>query len=153
MGITRRIQRIIKGYMKTARERLDDLEAELARREMEDDLHPGDAGGAKLPGTATPAPAGYSPITTGQDKVPDAEQLSADRQMSFRLLGLPPNATLEQLETTYAHLMKRADPTRFPEGSEERKRAEDIRHKIESAYRAVRDYMDSTYARMRRINL
>ncbi len=42
MGITRRIRRIIKGYMKTARERLDELEAELnARRELEDYLEPG----------------------------------------------------------------------------------------------------------------
>lgn len=153
MGITRRIRRIIKGYMKTARERLDDLEAELARRELEEHLQPGGAGGAKPPETATSAPSGASSVATGQNSVSDAEQLPADVQTSFRLLGLPPNATLEQLETTYAHLMKRADPTRFPEGSEERKRAEEVRHKIESAYRAVRDYMDSTYARMRRINL
>lgn len=145
MGITRRIRRIIKGYMKTARERLDDLEAELARRELEEHLQPGE--------TTTSAPSGSSSVATGQNSVPDAEPLPADVQTSFRLLGLPPNATLEQLETTYAHLMKRADPTRFPEGSEERRRAEEIRHKIESAYRAARDYMDSTYARMRRINL
>ncbi|MGQ9488609.1 MAG: J domain-containing protein [Armatimonadota bacterium] len=153
MGIARRIRRIIKGYMKTARERLDDLEAELARRELEEHLQPGGAGGAKLPETAIPTPTDTSPVAPGQDRAPDTDHLPADVQTSFRLLGLPPGATLEQLETTYTQLMKRADPARFPEGSEERKRAEEIRHKIESAYRAVRDYMDSTYARMRRINL
>lgn len=146
MGIARRIRRIIKGYMKTARERLDDLEAELARRELEEHLEPG--------GDKAIRPAETSVQVPKQTPTPvQSEQMPADLEASFRLLGLPSNATLEQLEATYKNLMKRADPTRFPEGSEERRRAEEIQRKIETAYRAIRDHIDSTYARMKRINL
>lgn len=153
MGFARRIRRIIKGYMKTARERLDDLEVELARRELEEHLEPGGAiGTTPTEGShvlkQTPAP-NASPTSAPQP----SEQTPVNLEAYFRLLGLPPNATLEQLETTYANLMKRADPTRFPEGSVDRRRAEEIQRKIETAYRAIRDHMDSTYARMRRINL
>lgn len=147
MGIARRIRRIIKGYMKTARERLDDLEAELARRELEEYLEPGG-------GTKVTRPAETSAQVPKQTPTPvQSEQMPADLEASFRLLGLPSNATLEQLEATYKNLMKRADPTRFPEGSEERRRAEEIQRKIETACRAIRDHIDSTYARMKRINL
>lgn len=150
MGITRRIRRIIKGYMKTARERLDELEAELnARRELEDYLEPGG-------GTPETAPAQtrstQPPVEQGR-ATSSAPPMSSDLLAHFRLLGIPPNADIHQAQEAYKRLMERAKPERFPEGSEERQRAERIRQKIQQAYDAVRQYLDPTSARFDRLEI
>lgn len=164
MGITRRIRRIIKGYMKTARERLDELEAELnARRELEDYLEPGGSTGVNLPPeTALPpadAPAAASETRTMQPSVEqgtiksNAPQMPSDLLAHFRLLGIPPNADIRQAQEAYKQLMERANPERFPEGSEERRRAEQICQRIQQAYDAVRQYLDPTSARFDRLEI
>ncbi len=154
MGITRRIKRIAKAYLRSARQRLDDLEAELARRELEEALQPG--------GGLRDEPLTLDPVTSvGQTTSPSrAGEVSAqsdaaafDLSSCYRLLGLPEDATLEQLETTYDNLMKRADPSRFSEGTEERKRAEAIQQKVRVAYRKIREQIDPTFARVSRIDL
>ncbi len=164
MGITRRIRRILKGYMKTARERLDELEAELnARRELEDYLEPGSGATANLPPEAALPPAD-TPVTsspTRSTRTPAEQgsaagntlQMSADLLAHFRLLGIPPNADLRQAREAYQQLMARANPQRFPEGSDERRRAEQICQRIQQAYDAVRQYLDPTSARFDRLEI
>lgn len=161
MGITRRIQRIIKGYMKTARERLDELEAELnARRELEDYLEPG--GGINLPPESTLPPADTKGSVPTRSTQPSAEQgsipsgtaqMPSDLLAHFRLLGIPPNADIRQAQEAYKQLMERAKPERFPEGSEERRRAQQICQRIQQAYDAVRQYLDPTSARFDRLEI
>lgn len=160
MGMARRIGRIVKGYMKSARERLDELEAELnARRELEEYLEPGGGSGGPLPPdstarTSTEVPPVRTPPTTRQEGAPaSAPPLSEDLQAHFRLLGIPPNADLRQAQEAYRQLMERADPERFPEGSEERRRAEQIRQRIQEAYDAVRHHLDPTSARFDRLEI
>lgn len=162
MGIPRRIRRIIKGYMKTARERLDDLEAELnARRELEEYLEPG--GGTSMPPdialppfdtpkSAPPARSTQPSVEQGTTKS-DAPQVTSDLLAHFRLLGIPPNADIRQAQEAYKQLMERANPERFPEGSEERRRAEQICQRIQQAYDAVRQYLDPTSARFDRLEI
>lgn len=154
MGMTRRIKRIAKAYLRSARQRLDDLEAELARRELEEALQPG-GGLHDEPRTSDPV------MSVGQPALPSragetstrSDTPDFDLPTCYRLLGLPEDATLEQLETIYNNLMQRADPSRFPEGSEERKRAEAIQQKVKLAYRRIREQIDPTFARVSRIDL
>ncbi|GBC95089.1 hypothetical protein HRbin16_00876 [bacterium HR16] len=155
MGITRRIRRIIKGYMKTARERLDELEAELnARRELEDYLEPGSGIDVHLPPETAPPQARSTqpPLEQGR-ATSSAPPMSSDILAHFRLLGIPPNADLHQAQEAYKRLMERAKPGRFPEGSEERQRAEQICQRIQQAYDAVRQYLDPTSARFDRLEI
>ncbi len=153
MGFTRRIQRIIKGYMKSARERLDDLEAELARRELEESLEPGRRLEPQPQPSARPTSVSeVPPAPATRHETAGTTEAPGDLLAHYRLLGLPPNASLDDLERAYQSLMRRADPNRFPEGSEERRRAEEIRRRIQTAYTAIRDHMDATYARFKRIN-
>ncbi|MCS6829950.1 MAG: J domain-containing protein [Armatimonadota bacterium] len=164
MGITRRIRRIIKGYVKTARERLDELEAELnARRELEEYLEPAGSTGAKpMPETATP-PTGSAPTASQtraaqtpmerQTAAGNSQQMSADLLAHFRLLGIPPNADMRKAQEAYEQLMERANPERFPEGSEERRRAEQIRQRIQQAYDAIKQHLDPTSARFDRLEI
>ncbi len=150
MGITRRIRRIIKGYMKTARERLDELEAELnARRELEDYLEPA----AGTPETAPPQARSTQPPVEQGRATGSAPPMPSDLLAHFRLLGIPPNADIHQAQEAYQRLMERAKPERFPEGSEERRRAEQIRQRIQQAYDAVRQYLDPTSARFDRLEI
>jgi DnaJ-domain-containing protein 1 len=163
MGITRRIRRILKGYMRTARERLDELEAELnARRELEDYLEPASGTGANLPPeTALPADTPVTSSSTRSTQTPAEQgstvgntlQMPADLLAHFRLLGIPPNADLRQAREAYQKLMERANPQRFPEGSAERRRAEQICQRIQQAYDAVRQYLDPTSARFDRLEI
>lgn len=157
MGFTRRVKRIIKGYVKSARERLDDLEAELARRELDEYLEPGRSTEVSksasplshAPRTASSPRAGAPSDAMGQG---DLNEMPAELSAHFRLLGLPTNATVKQVESVYQNLMQRADPARFPEGSAERQRAEEIRRKVQVAYEAILDHIDPTSARAKRIN-
>ncbi len=148
MGFARRIRRIVKGYMRTARERLDDLEAELARRELEESLEPG--------GTLKPAPeptVRSEPVEeTRTASTAPPRQVSDNLAPYYRLLGLSPGASLDELERVYETLSKRADPSRFAEGSEERRRAEQIRQRLQTAYRQIRRQIDPTYARFDQID-
>lgn len=152
MGFTRRIRRIIKGYLKTARERLDELEAELARRELEQSLEPGGTLRTDTQPTARRAPSTDAPSAAAPNEPVATEQVPEALMAYYRMLGLAPQASLEDLERAYESLMKRADPNRFPDGSEERRRAEEIQRRIQQAYTAIRDHMDTTYARFKRIS-
>jgi hypothetical protein len=161
MGISRRIQRILKGYVKTARERLDELEAELnARRELAEYLEPGSGASTDLPSskpvTARDAVSSVRPTPPPSPQgtpAASASQMSAELLSHFRLLGIPPTADLRQAQEAYKHLTARADPRRFPEGSEERQRAEQILQRIQQAYDAVRQHLDPTSARFDRLEL
>jgi DnaJ-domain-containing protein 1 len=156
MDFTRRVRRIIKGYMKSARERLDELEAELnARRELEDYLKP-----AAEP-TSPPAESSTSASTSsrstplpGESGAPSqTPQMSPELLSHFRLLGIPPNADIRQAQAAYKQLMERAKPDRFPEGSEERRRAQQLCQRIQQAYDAVRQHLDPTSARFDRLEI
>jgi DnaJ-domain-containing protein 1 len=153
MGITRRIRRIIKGYWKTARERLDELEAELnARRELDNYLEPGGGTDAEIPPDAATTTVQRPPVER-ESVTESTPQVSPDLLAHFRLLGIPPNADIRQAQEAYKRLMERAKPERFPEGSEERKRAEQICQRIQQAYDAVRQYLDPTSARFDRLEI
>ncbi len=104
-------------------------------------------------------PAAASETRTTQPSVEqgttksNAPQMPSDLLAHFRLLGIPPNADIRQAQEAYKQLMERANPERFPEGSEERRRAEQICQRIQQAYDAVRQYLDPTSARFDRLEI
>ncbi|MCS6951035.1 MAG: J domain-containing protein [bacterium] len=157
--MARRIRRLIKGYVKSARERLDELEAELnARRELEEYLEPGGAFGTPSPANIparveTSTPSAAMQTTEEKSASSDLPPLPADLRAHYRLLGIPPNADIDQAQEAYKQLMERANPERFPEGSEERRRAEQIRQRIQQAYDAIRQHLDPTSARFDRLEI
>lgn len=157
MGMGRRIKHLIKGYMRTAREKLDDLEAELARRELEESLEPGKSAQQQAPNTRVQEPTYTSRkielSDSGAAKLSSTENLTTDLINAFRLLGLSPNATHEEARKEFKRLMSRADPARFPEGTEERRRAEQIVQKLQAAYDIIRQHLDPTSARFDRLEI
>jgi hypothetical protein len=51
----------------------------------------------------------------------------------------------------YRDLIARSDPTRFPDGSPERAKAEQIRQRIEQAYQTLLLHLDHTAQRFRNL--
>jgi DnaJ-domain-containing protein 1 len=74
------------------------------------------------------AAAGAVPLQQAQQ--PSENVLSA----AYKVLNLPPGSDLSAVQKAYRVLENRADPSRFPEGSKDRKLAQDILRRINGAY-------------------
>jgi hypothetical protein len=62
----------------------------------------------------------------------------------YRMLGLEPGADFGEVQTAYNGLAARTEPGRFPVGSPEASELEDIRKRLDTSFRALRDSLDST---------
>ncbi len=67
----------------------------------------------------------------------EARQPPQETLAAYRLLGLSETAPCQLVDDTYAKLMERCDPARFPTDSPERAKAESIRERIDSAYETI----------------
>ncbi|MCE5314662.1 MAG: J domain-containing protein [Armatimonadota bacterium] len=128
MGILRRISLIIRGLAAGQTERLD----EIARDEL-----------SSVAPTQTPVIK--KPVTLQ----PMIAHLAAD----YRTLGVEPDADLDAVETAWRALASRADPKRFPAGSDEEKRAAAILDSINEAYARIREELNPTEGRFGRLEL
>ncbi len=117
-------------------------EAELAARqiahqELEDALSP------SLGGTPSPASA----------SVPSHSTHATERERALRVLGLPQDADLAAVRRVYRELIARSDPSRFPENTPERAKAEQIRQRIEQAYQTLLLHLDHSAQRFRNLSV
>ena len=71
----------------------------------------------------------------------------------LQVLGLEDGADFAAVQSTYNKLASRCDPARFPEGTEDRKMAESIKNRVDSAYQSLRDALDSTAGRFDKLEL
>ncbi|MEJ5385030.1 MAG: J domain-containing protein [Fimbriimonadales bacterium] len=132
----RRITRLMKAHWGELVERVEQVIREetaesTAAQELQDALDP----------TRAPsAPAAPKP---------SAQETALSR--AYRVLGLPDGAELAEVRRAYRELMARSDPSRFPEGSPERARAEHIRQRIEQAYQTLLLHLDHTAQRFRNL--
>lgn len=146
MALGRRMTRLMKAHWNELLERVDAIireeEAEsaarqTAHRELEDALHP--------PSLETPHWA--SP----QSSSPSKQETELER--ALRVLGLPLDADLGAARRAYRELMARSDPTRFPENTPERAKAEQIRQRIEQAYQTLLLHLDHSAQRFRNLSV
>lgn len=61
-----------------------------------------------------------------------------------RILGVKPDAAFGEIRRERERLLERCDPERFAKGSDERRRAANVRTKVEAAYLALREAADAT---------
>lgn len=146
MGILRRLSLVVKSYIATANDRLDAMAADeeirpakssgQARDELAKALEK--IGNLDRPAASVP-PRPRAPL----------EKLTSD----FRLLGLDTTAGLSQVEAAWRRLALRADPKRFPAGSEEEKRAAEILGSLNEAYARIREALSPTEGRFGQLEL
>jgi len=147
MGLLTRIAIVIKSYVTAAGDRMERVAAEeelreaKARRKALEELKSLEADQA----------ASTSPPSRRVPSPPPAvsESLAAD----FRLLGLAPGADLTAVEAAWRKLAERADPKRFPAGSEDEKKAARILESINAAYARIREALNPTEGRFGQLEL
>lgn len=157
MSFSRRLRNIALSQINAIKERLDRIDAEAeaeaalkraeleARREL-DEITPSSRPTLRRPEEIAP-PLG-DPATPRHVAAP-ANPLS----VHYRILGLEEGADLATVEATRAKLVARCAPERFPEGSEERRAAEEILKRVESAYDALKEALDPTAGRFDKLEL
>jgi len=79
--------------------------------------------------------------------------VAVDLASDYAVLGLTSEAKIEAVEAAWAQLARRADPKRFPEGSEESKRAAEILKKINTSYERIRESLNPTEGRFGKLEL
>ena len=142
MGILSRIALIIKGYVTTAGDKIERAAAEeelrlaRARENAAEELRRIDRLSDRTAPAVSPAPA-----------PPLSSQLTAD----YKLLGLRPDPDLEAVEARWRELAGRADPKRFPNGSDEEKKASEILASVNQAYARIREHLNPTEGRFGRL--
>ncbi len=149
MAIGKRVTRLMKAYLNHHWERIRALieeeatEAEARARALQELERSQSLSGAESALYSTPA-----------SREPTAgEPSSAELARAYRTLGLPEGSDLATVRRAYRELSSRANPERFPEGSEERAKAEQIRSHIERAYQLLLRQLDPSGHRFRQLDI
>ncbi len=154
MGVLQRLILILKGYIGATGDRVERLavEEELrlarARQEALEELR---SAQMRQPSAGSTSSQRLSPSAHGtriSDSVP-ADYLLAD----YRLLGVKPGSGLDTVEGAWRELARRADPKRFPSGSQEERKAAEILKSINGAYARIREGLSPTEGRFGRLEL
>lgn len=132
MESARRAYDILRGYIGQEWERISAPTAgdrpqtseELARAAFEREM-------AKLP---QPPPAA----------VPPAVAKALTPEAARTILGAEPGESFGAVKRRYDRLIERADPDRFPKGSEEARQAANIRTRVNAAFAVLREAADPT---------
>lgn len=164
MSLSRRLRNIAKTQLNNIKERLDRIDDEAdadviekraerdAMRELSDptDMRPQRrtpeeiaSGDSKPRQTASMPAQSSTPVTASQDPL----------AVHYRVLDLELGSDLSSVEAAYAKLCERNLTDKFPEGSDERKAAERIFKRVDSAYNALRDALDPTAGRFDKLEL
>ena len=116
---------------------------------------PASTGPASRPSAYTPQtrPSGAPAGGYANAAQPPAQAAESALHIHYKVLGLEDEADFSAVQSTYNKLASRCDPTRFPEGSEDRKMAESIKKRVDQAYDALRDALDSTAGRFDKLEL
>jgi len=165
MNLPKRIRNIAITQINAIKDRLDRVDAEAdeqayqkryerdARAELDDHLDirvplrtPEEIAGGKVdPATrrvepaSRPADAPSRPSTVRSETNPLSHH--------YRVLGVEDGADFATVQAAYSKLAARCTPDRFPEGSDERNTAAEIRKRVDASFDALRDALDSTAGR------
>ena len=146
---------------------------ENARHELSDSLTPNGntTGGGSLPRGSSPAAVPMSPPRAPQDYARGGRpSTSAGSGYSgpsnsgggnnysstsqpdpldyhYKLLGLESGADFAAVQAAYNKLAARSDPSRFPAGSSDALAAQQIRQRLDTSFKTLRESLDTTAAR------
>jgi len=137
LSIGRRAYDLLRGYVNTEWERIQDVEWRLAEKEL------------RIPPPA-PKPA--------PQEVPSQPEMAAQppedrRERACRILGLEQNCSFDDIRKCFTRLNKRSDPANFPDNSAEQVKAIEIHRKVNWAYAVLTEDMDRTERRFRTLEL
>lgn len=170
MSIPERLYRIAKFKLDELWDRIDRLDDEprqaddpatRARGEVDSAVNepggtivapaPSTTGGgtaASRPRTPEEITRGYStPAPTGTSTVSAASGQADPLAFHYRVLGVDPGADFATVQAAYNRYAARCDPGRFEAGSDEERKAAEIRKRLDDSYRILREALDPTARR------
>lgn len=133
--------------MRTTADRLDRIAAEEELREAEARRQAVEEMRAAAAHRA--APAGATAAQARPSISPYVRRLAAD----YQRLGVSAGADLDAVEAAWRALATRADPKRFPAGSEEEKKAAEILSALNESYARIREALNPTEGRFGQLEL
>ena len=174
MSIPQRLARIARHKFNEVKEHIERLDEEAAQRELEEDQQrlqhtdarrelndaiagprtreAAPAGGTSSPTLRSPQEiagglrSGAQPVASANYSTPQSAQNDA-LIYHYRLLGVEAGSDFATVQAAYNRLAARCDPARFPAGSQEEQEAKQIRERLETSYRTLRDALDPTARR------
>ncbi len=164
MSLSRRLRNIAKTQLNNIKERLDRIDEEAdsdflekrseqdAKRELNDptDIRPQRRSPEEI--AATGSRPRQSISAPAQSSAP-APLFQNPLAVHYRVLDLEVGSDLSAVEAAYSKLCQRNLTDKFPEGSEERKAAEQIFKRVDTAYNTLRDALDATAGRFDKLEL
>lgn len=137
-----RFYRLLRAYVNHEWDRIRGVVDEAySRSAAEAELNEALNRGQTTPASGLPSP---TPSSTPGTPAKGPENLLV---VHYNVLGLPAGSDFALVRHAYERLSHRSDPSRFPEGSEEAKRAQEVRKRVEDAYHALRRALDPSAAR------
>lgn len=132
MSLLKRIALVIRSYAVSAGDKLESVAAEEELRR---------AGERAAPAQQKAESSPPAPVRT--------TKLEAD----YRYLGVKPGADLTAVESAWRALAARADPKRFPSGSDQERQAAQILSRLNESYYRIREELNPTEGRFGRLEL
>jgi hypothetical protein len=150
MSISDRLYNLAKSYLDAARTRWDDVDP-AARKELDDAVNSPastaweraqkkinnvaatNAASKELQSSTRPGEQQFAPAQpNASSPLPPVSEnaLSA----AYKVLNLPDGSSLSTVQTAHQDLIKKTDPSKFPEGSKDRTVAEHLYRRINAAY-------------------
>ena len=129
---------MLRAYIGREWDRIESVGGD-ARRELDEYLD--STKGRPVPPTTSPETA--TPVKS------DPEKKETEVEKAYKILKLEQNATLADLKRSFKTLSERSLPTNFPEGSEEREKAEDIHQRVQQAYDLLLPILDPRLRRFK----
>lgn len=151
MSTGRRFYRLLSSYVETEWERIRGVidESGIYRPAAEQEFNEAmNFGTTPPPQYAPPQPSAPPPVA------PPSQPATAQTLDRFYLvLGVPIGSDFAVVRYAYQKLSRRADPTKFDDGSEARTQAMQIHARVEEAYDALRKALDPSAARFAKLDL
>jgi len=156
MGTFERAARILKSYINREWERIETLFESDARKELEDFLEQRDVAKSLPPSEHFENPV--PPMSPSEGNSSESRSLydlnwKMDVPTAYRILNLTSRSTLRELKTAYKRLSERSQPEKFPEGSEERKKATILHLRVQEAYELLLPVLDPRSRRFQSLDV
>lgn len=151
MGTFKRAVRILKSYINHEWERIEGFFEKEARKELDDSLTQPDFSKSLPPSESSHSQAPPPPPMETRSLYDLTWKM--DVATAYRILNLTPRSTLRELKLAYKRLSERSQPDKFPEGSEERKRASILHLRVQEAYDLLLPILDHRQKRFRSLDV
>ena len=125
----KRAYSVIKAYVNREFDRIQGLERDAALQELD------------------------SPIAHRSETREVVSEVVVDASLARRYLGVDESANFETIRAKYDDLVKRSNPSQFPEGSAEQFQAIELQRRIHRAYSILAEEISVTEKRFRSLEI